>query len=140
MADWTVFALASALFAGVTAVLAKIGVEAIPVPLATLIRSAAILALMAAVTAATRSWPGAANLNRRSVVFLVLSGLTAGLSWLCYYRALKTGPVSVIAPFEKLSLVIAVFLAVVFLGERLSAWQWLGAGLMAAGAILLVLR
>ena len=140
MADWTVFALGSAVFAGVTAVLAKIGVEAIPVPLATLIRSAAILALMAAVTAATRSWPGAANLNRRSVVFLILSGLTAGLSWLCYYRALKTGPVSIIAPFEKLSMIVAVLLAVAVLGERLAGWQWLGVALMVGGAMLLLVK
>ena len=140
MADWAVFALASALFAGVTAILTKVGVAAIPVDLATLIRSATILALMTALTLATGSWSGAAGLNRRSVAFLILSGLTAGLSWLCYNRALKTGPVSLIAPFEKLSLIVAVLLAVVLLGERLTGWQWLGAGLMAAGAVLLVLR
>ena len=140
MADWAVFALASALFAGVTAVLAKVGVEAVPVHLATLIRSAAILAMMGVLTVATGASSQLATLNRRSVAFLILSGLTAGLSWLCYYRALKTGPVSIIAPFEKLSLIVAVLLAVVFLGERLTVWQWLGAGLMAAGAVFLVLR
>ena len=140
MADWTVFALGSAVLAGVTAILAKIGVEEIPVHLATLVRSAAILAMMAAVTLATGAWPQLATLNRRSVVFLILSGLTAGLSWLCYYRALKTGPVSVIAPLEKLSLIVAVLLAVAVLGERLAGWQWLGVALMAGGAMLLLVK
>ena len=139
MADWVVFALGSALFAGVTTVLAKIGVERVPSNLATFIRTVVILAFIALLIAVRREWPKPGQLTSRSVIFLVLSGLTTGLSWLCYYRALQRGPASAVAPLDKLSLIVAVVLAVLFLGERLTAWQWLGASLMTAGAILLVL-
>ena len=137
MAEWTAFALGSACFAGLTAILAKIGVEGIPSNLATLIRTAVIFVFVLFVISLRREWLQLGQLNGRSVTFLVLSGLTTGLSWLCYYRALQSGPASLVVPLDKLSIVVALGLAVVVLGERLSAWQWVGASLMSVGAILL---
>ncbi len=139
MADWRLFALGSAFFAGVTAILAKIGVQAIPSNLATGIRTVVILGFLVLVISWRREWGPISHLNARSVTFLVLSGLTTGLSWLCYYRALQSGPASLVAPLDKLSLVIAVLLAVAVLGERLTSVQWLGTALMTAGACLLAL-
>ena len=135
--DWVCFALGSAVFAGLTAILAKIGVEGVPSNLATFIRTVVILAFLILLLSLRREWNLSGRLSQRSVLFLVLSGLTTGLSWVCYYRALQGGPASLVAPLDKLSLVVAVVLAVVVLGERLTAWQWLGASLMTVGALLL---
>ncbi len=140
MTDWLVFALGSAVFAGLTAILTKLGVEAIPATAATLIRTVVILGCVGLLVAIRREWPHAGSLNLRNVGFLVASGLTTGLSWLCYNRALQHGPVSLVAPLDKLSLVIAIGLSVVILGERLTAWQWLGASCMTLGALLLALK
>ncbi len=140
MADWVICAIGSALFAGLTAILAKIGVAAIPATLATLIRTIVILGFIGLVVGVRREWVSAGSLNLRSVVFLVLSGLTTGLSWLCYYRALQKGPVSLVAPLDKLSLVIAIGLSMLIFGERLTAWQWIGVSCMTLGAVLLVLK
>ena len=137
MAAWMVCAFGSAVFAGLTAVLAKIGVDGVPSNLATFIRTVVILVFVALLISARREWGASGRLSQRSVIFLVLSGVTTGLSWLCYYRALQGGPASLVAPIDKLSLVIAVGLAVSVLGERLTAWQWLGASLMTLGALLL---
>ncbi len=139
MADWRLFALGSAFFAGVTAILAKIGVQAIPSNLATGIRTVVILGFLALVISWRREWGHVSHLNARSVIFLILSGLTTGLSWLCYYRALQSGPASLVAPLDKLSLVIAVLLAVAVLGERLTSMQWFGTTLMTVGACLVAL-
>ena len=139
MTDWMLFALGSAIFAGLTAILGKIGVAGIPSNLATLIRTAVVLAFITLLVSLRRQWPQAGQLGSRSVLFLVLSGVTTGLSWLCYYRALQSGPASLVASLDKLSLAIAVILAVAVLGERLTMWQWLGAALMTAGALLLAL-
>ena len=137
MASWASFALGSAFFAGLTAVLAKIGVEDVPSNLATLIRTVVIFGFTALLISLRREWPQPGQLTLRSVTFLAVSGLTTGLSWLCYYRALQRGPASLVAPLDKLSLVVAVLLAVLVLRERLTAWQWLGASLMTGGALLL---
>ena len=80
------------------------------------------------------------NFPAASLMFLVLSGLATGFSWICYYRALQLGPASLVAPIDKLSLVIAIFLAVIFLGERLNVWQWTGAAFVTAGVLLLTLK
>jgi len=138
MADWACFALGSAVFAGLTAILAKVGVEGIPSTLATLIRTVVVFLFVALLIGLRREWPQPGQLHPRSVLFLVLSGLTTGLSWLCYYRALQRGPVSLVAPLDKLSLVVAVLLGVLVLGERLTIAQWVGASLMAAGALAFV--
>ncbi len=136
MTEWMVFALGSACFAGLTVVLAKIGVEDVPSNLATFIRTVVVLAFIALLMSLRREWSWSGRLSQRSLVFLVLSGVTTALSWLCYYRALQGGPASLVAPIDKLSLAIAMVLAVVVLGERLTAWQWMGASLMTVGVLL----
>ena len=137
--EWLVFTAGSAFFAGLTAVLAKLGVRDLPSNLATLIRTVVILVFVLVLVLVRREWPHPGQLTSRSVMFLMLSGLTTGLSWLCYYRALQSGPVSLIVPLDKLSLIVALGFAVLVLGERLTAWQWVGASLMTLGALVLVL-
>ena len=140
MLDWKLFAVGSAFFAGLTAVLAKVGVRNISSNLATLIRTIVIIVFLAILVAIRREWENPFLLNRKSLIFLVFSGITTGLSWLCYYRALKTGPASLVAPIDKLSLVFAVILAILFLGERLNTAQWIGTFLIFAGALVLVFK
>ena len=140
MVDWKVFAVGSAVFAGLTAVLAKVGVKDIPSNLATLIRTIVIIAFLFVLVAMRHEWKNPLLLNRRCLIFLVLSGITTGLSWLCYYRALQGGPASVVAPIDKLSLAIAILLSVVFLGEQLNVYQWLGAGLIVSGTLVMILK
>jgi len=140
MTDWKLFAVGSAFFAGLTAVLAKIGVKDIPSNLATLVRTFVIIAFLGALVAVRGEWKNPLLLNRHSLVFLILSGLATGLSWICYYRALQAGPASLVAPIDKLSLVFAIILSVLFLGEKLGLYQWLGAGLIAAGALVIIFK
>ncbi len=140
MFDWKLFAIGSALFAGLTAVLAKVGVKDISSNLATLIRTIVIFAFLSVLVGIRREWENPLLLNRKSLIFLILSGITTGLSWLCYYRALKTGPASLVAPIDKLSLFFAIMLAMLFLGERLTIIQWVGSFLMFAGALVLVFK
>ncbi len=139
MADWKWFAIGSAVFAGLTAILAKIGVEHLPSNFATLVRTLVVLVFTALLVGLRHEWPQPGQLPYRSLFFLILSGLATALSWLCYYRALQGGPASMVAPLDKLSLVVTVGLAVFVLGERLTMWQWCGALLMGAGAVLMVI-
>ena len=134
--DWRLLALGSAFFAGTTALLGKIGVRDIPSNLATLIRTAAIFPLLVMIVSARGEWVGWRAIGLQTAVFLVLSGIATGLSWMCYYRALQLGPASLISPIDKLSMVVAIVLSIVFLGERLTPGQWVGVGLMVAGAVL----
>lgn len=131
---WLTWALLSALFAGITAILAKVGVKEIDSNLATAIRTAVILGFTTAVVAVRGAWPAA--ISQRTWLFLVLSGLATGASWLCYFRALQLGNASQVAPIDKLSIIVGMVLAVVFLGEPTSWRHWLGGALMVAGAIL----
>lgn len=140
MLDWKVFAVGSAIFAGLTAVLAKVGVKDIPSNLATLIRTIVIIAFLFLLVGLRHEWKNPFLLNRRCLVFLVLSGITTGLSWLCYYRALQSGPASIVAPIDKLSLAVAILLSVVFLGEQLNVYQWLGVGLIIVGTFVVILK
>ncbi len=140
MLDWKLFALGSAFFAGLTAILAKVGVKDIPSNLATLIRTVVIIVFLLLLVGIRHEWKNPLLLNRRCLVFLVLSGITTGLSWLCYYRALQSGPASVVAPIDKLSLAIAILLSVVFLGEQLNMYQWVGAGLIVAGTFVMIFK
>lgn len=140
MASWQIWALASAGFAALTAVLAKIGVEHVSPDLATLIRTVVILAALAALVAATHQFPALARTSARSYLFLALSGLATGASWWCYFRALQVGDVARVAPIDKLSVVLAALFGVAFLGEKLAPVNWLGIALMAAGAWLVTLR
>lgn len=140
MSDWKIFALGSAFFAGLTAILAKVGVKNISSNLATLVRTIVVIVLLFIIVLARREWKNPFLIDRLSLLFLVLSALATGLSWLCYFRALQTGPASLVVPIDKLSLVFAVVLALIFLGERLSGYQWLGVGLMAVGAVVVILK
>jgi transporter family protein len=138
--DWKLFAIGSAFFAGLTAVLAKVGVRNISSNLATLIRTIVIITFLSILVGMRREWENPLLLNRKSLIFLVLSGITTVLSWLCYYRALKTGPASLVAPIDKLSLVFAVVLSILFLGERLNTFEWIGAFLIVAGTLVIIFR
>ena len=140
MLDWKLFALGSAFFAGLTAVLAKVGVKDIPSNLATLIRTIVIIAFLGLLVGIRQEWKNPLLLNRRCLVFLVLSGITTGLSWLCYYRALQSGPASLVAPIDKLSLAVAILFSVIFLGEQLNMYQWLGAGFIVAGTLIVLFK
>jgi transporter family protein len=134
---WQLFALGSAFFAGLTAILAKIGVEDINSDLATLIRTVVILAMTTLIVTWNRQWEPIEKLSGKSALFLCLSGLATGLSWLCYYRALQTGPASLVAPIDKLSVAFVMVLAFVFLREPVTWQALLGGGLVVAGALVL---
>ena len=134
--SWTFWALLSACFAALTAIFAKIGVANVNSDFATFVRTVVILFVAGAIVVATGQWPPPADIPARTWVFLVLSGLATGLSWLCYFRALQLGQASQVAPIDKLSVVFVAIIAAAFLGERLSAGAWAGVGLIAAGAVL----
>src|SRR4051812_17380818 len=137
--DWVYWALLSAVFAAATAILAKAGSAAIDPDLATLIRVGVILVWLLIFITVTGKWP-AEPPSSRTVLFLVLSGLATGASWLCYFRAIQAGDVSKVAPVDKLSVVLVAVFAVVFLRERLSLREWLGVGLVTAGVLVLALK
>jgi transporter family protein len=135
--NWLSWALLSAFFAGITAVLAKIGVENVNSHLATAVRTAVVLVFTWVLALSLAPAGSVAALSRRTWLFLVLSGIATGLSWLCYFRALQLGEASRVAPIDKLSVVFAIALAAVFLHERLSWHQWIGGGLIVAGALVI---
>jgi transporter family protein len=138
--SWLFWALASAAFAALTAIFGKIGVANINSDLATLIRTVVILATLAGIVTATDQWQAPASISSRTFLFLALSGLATGASWLCYFRALKLGDAARVAPIDKLSVVLVALFGVLFLGERLSGVNWLGVALIAAGALLVALK
>lgn len=134
--NWLYWALMSALFAGLTAVLAKVGVRDINSNLATAIRTVVILVFAWSIALATKTQP-LSTIPLRTWAFLVLSGLATGLSWLCYFRALQLGQASKVAPIDKLSVVVAIALAALFLGEQLTWRHWVGGGLIVSGSLVL---
>lgn len=138
MFGWKIFAIMSALFAGMTAVLAKIGVKNISSNLATFIRTVIIIIFLSIIIVIRKEWKNPLLIDRHSLIFLTLSGITTGLSWLCYFRALQAGPASLVTPIDKLSLVFAVILSLLFLGERLGAYQWIGICLITSGALIII--
>jgi bacterial/archaeal transporter family protein len=138
--NWFWWALASAFFAGVTAVLAKVGVTGVDSNLATAVRTTVILVFAWAVFLATSPASRLFQLTQRNWLFLVLSGIATGLSWICYFRALQLGEASQVAPIDKLSVVFAIILAVLILHEPVGWQQWVGGSLIVAGAIVLTLR
>ena len=140
MASWQVWALLSALFAALTAIFAKLGVEQMNPDVATLIRTIVILIVLTVAVAAARELPAVAGASARTYVFLILSGLATGASWWCYFRALHVGDAARVAPLDKLSVVLVALFGVGFLGERLAPLNWLGIALVAAGAWLVTLR
>jgi transporter family protein len=140
VANWLVWALLSAGFAALTAVFAKVGVEKIDPDVATLIRTVVILTVLTGLVAATGQIRLITSVPGRTLVFLVLSGLATGASWLCYFRALHVGDAARVAPIDKLSVVLVAVFSVAFLGERLSPANWFGIAAIAAGAWLVTLR
>ncbi len=134
--SWPFWAVLAAIFAALTAVLAKVGIAGINSNLATLIRTMVVLAAIFAIVWVRGEFTDLGQVSPRSYLFLVLSGLATGASWLCYFRALQMGPASKVAPIDKLSIVLVVIFSVVFLGEKLSAFGWLGVGMIATGVLL----
>ena len=136
---WFVFALLSAVFAALTSVLAKVGIEGVNSNLATALRTCVVLAMAWLMVFITHAQSGIGSIGRKSWVFLILSGLATGASWLCYYKAIQMGSVSKVAPIEKLSVVITLILAVIFLHEDFTVKSAIGAALITAGTVLMVL-
>ena len=137
--SWQFYAIASAFFAGVTAILAKMGVRDISSDLATFIRTIVIFLLTAIILSFKNEWSFLSKISSQAMTFLILSGLATGLSWLCYYRALQLGPASKVAPVDKLSIVFVLIMAVIFLGEKLTIKTIIGASLVSLGVFLLAL-
>ena len=140
LSSWQFWAVMSAVFAALTAIFAKVGVENINSDLATFIRTIVVVVTLAFLLLATGELQSPGSISARSYLFLLLSGLGTGASWLCYFRALKIGQAGQVAPIDKLSVVLVAIFGVVFLGERLTVPNWLGVMLIVAGAILVAYR
>jgi len=140
VSSWQFWAVMSAVFAALTAIFAKIGIENVNSDFATFIRTVVILLCLGAILAATGQFQSPATISGRTYAFLVLSGLATGASWICYFRALKIGDASQVAPIDKLSVVLVAVFAFLFLGERPSGTNWIGILLIATGAILIARR
>lgn len=136
---WVLFALLSAVFAALTSILAKVGIEGVNSNLATALRTIVVLAMAWGMVFITKSQGGITEINKKSWLFLILSGLATGASWLCYYRALQMGSASKVAPIDKLSVVITIILAVIFLHEDFTPKSAIGAILITAGTLIMVL-
>jgi transporter family protein len=139
-ANWQLWAVLSAAFAALTAIFAKVGVENINSDFATFIRTVVILVVLAAILFSLGEFQSLGSISGRTYLFLVLSGLATGASWLCYFRALKLGNASQVAPIDKLSVVLVAVFGVLFLGEKLTAPNWLGVVMIAGGAFLVAFR
>lgn len=137
---WFFWAALSATFAALTAIFAKVGIQGVDSDLATLVRTLIILVVLGAFVAFTGKWTNPLELPPRTWLFLGLSGLATGASWVCYFRALQIGDASKVAPVDKFSLVLVAVFAVVFLGERPSLREWVGIGMVGAGVLVLALK
>lgn len=133
--SWPFWALLSAIFAALTAIFAKAGVENVNTDFATFVRTVVILLALATILVGTGQWQPLGSVSGRSYLFLILSGLATGGSWLCYFRALKLGEAARVAPIDKLSVVLVAIFGTVFLHERLSAANWIGVALITLGAV-----
>jgi len=138
--SWQTWAVLSAIFAALTAIFAKVGVENINSDFATFIRTIVILVTLAFILLATGQFQAPGSVSPRTYLFLLLSGLATGASWICYFRALKIGEAAKVAPIDKLSVVLVAIFGVIFLGERLSTPNWLGIALIATGAVLIAVK
>lgn len=136
---WAVFAVLSAVFAALTSILAKIGIANVDSNLATAIRTVVVVAMSWLMVFITNAQSGLTNISKKSWIFLILSGLATGASWLCYYKAIQMGEVSKVVPIDKMSVVITLVLAVVFLHEDFNAKSIIGAVLITAGTLVMVL-
>ena len=140
LSSWQFWAVLSAIFAALTAIFAKVGVENVNADFATFVRTIVILLVLAAILSATSEWQNPAAISGRTYLFLALSGLATGASWICYFRALKLGDAARVAPIDKLSVVLVAVFGTVFLSEKLSVANWLGVALIAGGAVLVAAR
>lgn len=138
--NWLLWALLSAVFAAMTAIFAKIGIQGVDSDLATLVRTGFIVVILSLFVVLAGKWTNPLTLSGKTWVFLGLSGLATGASWVCYFRALQIGDASKVAPVDKLSLVLVAIFAFAFLGERPIAREWAGIALVAAGVVLLALK
>ena len=136
---WFIMALLSAVFASLTSILAKVGIDGVNSNLATAIRTVVVVIMAWGMVFITNAQGGISDISRKSWVFLILSGLATGASWLCYYKAIQMGSVSKVAPIDKLSVVITLILAVIFLHEDFTVKSAIGAVLITAGTVLMVL-
>lgn len=136
---WAVFAVLSAVFAALTSILAKVGIDGVNSTLATAVRTVVVVLMAWGMVFLTNVQGGLGNISRKSWIFLILSGLATGASWLCYYKALQMGEASKVVPIDKLSVVITLVLAFVFLHEKFTAKSALGAALITAGTLVMVL-
>lgn len=136
---WFILALLSAIFAALTSILAKVGIEGVESNLATAIRTFVVLAMAWGMVFITGQQQGISQIDRKSWIFLILSGIATGASWLCYYKAIQIGEVSKVVPVDKLSVVITIVLAVVFLHEKMTAKSLIGTVLIGAGTLLMVI-
>lgn len=141
LTSWQLWALLSASFAALTAIFAKIGVSEVDSNFATFVRTLVIVAVTGGIVASLGGWPASfGDVPGKTWIFLVLSGLATGASWLCYFRALKLGDAAQVAPIDKLSVVLVAVFAAIFLGEKVGWQNWLGVLLMAGGALLVALK
>jgi len=140
LASWQFWALGSAVFAALTAILAKVGIENVNSDFATFIRTIVILIAAGAMVVITNQWQAPSTVTPKTWTFLVLSGIATGLSWICYFRALKIGNAAQVAPIDKLSVVMVAIIAALFLGEKLSPVNWIGVALIGVGAVLVALQ
>ena len=140
LTSWQLWALLSAVFAALTAIFAKVGVENVNSDLATFIRTVVILLALGAILVGTGQWQPLGSISGRSYLFLTLSGLATGGSWVCYFRALKLGDAARVAPIDKLSVVLVAVFGAAVLGEKLSGLNWLGVLFIAAGAVLVAYK
>lgn len=136
---WFIFALLSAIFAALTSILAKIGIDGVDSTLATAIRTAVVLVMSWGMVFLTHTQSGLVSIDKKSWLFLILSGLATGASWLCYYKAIQIGKVSKVVPVDKLSVVITLVLAFVFLHEKFDAKSLIGCLLIGAGTLIMVI-
>ncbi len=136
---WLIFALLSSVFAALTSILAKVGIDGVNPTIATAIRTLVVVALSWGMVFLTNSQTGLSDIGRRSWVFLILSGLATGASWLCYYKALQLGDVSKVVPIDKLSVVITLVMAFVFLHEKFTVKSLIGCVLITLGTLIMVL-
>ena len=137
---WFYWAILSAVFAALTAIFAKIGIQGVNSDLATLIRTAIVILVLSAFVWFTGKWSNPLTLSSKTWIFLTLSGLATGASWVCYFRALQIGDASKVAPIDKLSLVLVAVFAFVFLGERPSLREWAGITMVASGVLILAFK
>ncbi|WP_268740129.1 EamA family transporter [Thauera sp. Sel9] len=138
--NWFFWAVLSACFAALTAIFAKVGVAGVDSDLATLVRTVLILFVLAPFVWLAGKWSNPLELPLKTLLFLALSALATGASWVCYFRALQLGEASKVAPVDKFSLVLVAIFAFLFLGERLSSREWFGIGLVASGVLVLAFR